>query len=114
MLVVVRDDAVLLLRRPERGVWAGLWSLPQRDGHDLDGLLSDVQALGIGASAPAEALARFGHAFTHYRIDVQPWRLPAAGEAPPAGPALRWQRLDALDAVGLPQPVRRLIESSAR
>ena len=114
MLVVAHADTVLLTRRPERGVWARLWSVPQRDGHDLEALLAEVHALGVATAGPAEALPRFGHAFTHYRIDVQPWRLQAAEPAPPSAADLRWQPLDALGALGLPQPVRRLLEASVR
>ncbi|HEX3096850.1 MAG TPA: A/G-specific adenine glycosylase [Usitatibacter sp.] len=112
MLVVLAAGEVLLEKRPSSGIWGGLWSLPEADV----------------AIAPAEALARdwgieaaevsplepFEHAFTHFTLDVTPWRIRARGmkrlaEAKPA----TWLPLAELDGAALPSPVRRLLRSVA-
>jgi A/G-specific adenine glycosylase len=101
---------VLLVRRPERGVWAGLWSLPEFD--DLDSALAAVARWrGRG-----EALPAIRHVLTHFDWHLQPLRsdLPArtaraAREALADSLAGRWvSSVDAL-TMSLPAPVRLLL-----
>ncbi|EQD55994.1 hypothetical protein B1B_09112, partial [mine drainage metagenome] len=48
------DGAVWLERRPERGIWGGLWCLPQFDNSaDAAGYLERM----LGERAPARPLA---------------------------------------------------------
>jgi A/G-specific adenine glycosylase len=109
-----RDD-VLLVRRPERGVWAGLWSLPE---------LSDLTAAQAHASqwsGSGVALPPIDHALTHFDWRLQPlrWDLPArTGAALRARIAAQWDgarwlaQADAL-SMSLPSPVRRLLTSAS-
>jgi A/G-specific adenine glycosylase len=105
-----RDD-VLLVRRPERGVWAGLWSLPE---------LSDLAAARAQAaqwSGQGVALPPIDHALTHFDWHLQPlrWDLPArtgaaARERIAASlGAARWLPLTAALSMSLPSPVRKLL-----
>ncbi|GIK86784.1 MAG: A/G-specific adenine glycosylase [Betaproteobacteria bacterium] len=107
LLVCEREGRLLLERRPARGVWAGLWSLPELPlGEDAAAF---VQAsLGV-RPARSEAMAPVEHAFTHFTLTMHPVRLPLV-DAPDHAPAeRRWfGREDAL-GLGLPAPVRRLI-----
>jgi len=106
-------DQVLLVRRPERGVWAGLWSLPE---------LADLAAAHRVATdwpGRGEALPPIEHALTHFDWRLLPlrWSLPArTGEVARARIARelggRWLvHSDAL-AMSLPAPVRRLLSES--
>ena len=107
-----RDD-VLLVRRPERGVWAGLWSLPE---------MSDLAAARAHASqwsGQGVALPPIDHALTHFDWRLQPlrWDLPprtgvAARERIAASlGAARWLPLHAALAMSLPSPVRKLLSA---
>jgi len=115
LMLVLRDDGgrVLLARRPPAGVWAGLWSLPEADDH--------VAARAfLGRHAPVdfeagEALPAFDHVFSHFRLRIEPlrWRLPAPDQVRVGdNDDLRWFALEGLDDVGLPAPVRKLLESN--
>ena len=77
---------MLLEKRPPSGIWGGLWSLPEvapargpcsgaRDGYG-------IEAVSI------EPLAPFEHAFTHFTLEVLPWRIEARGAtaSPPRNP----------------------------
>ncbi len=101
------DGAILLERRPDRGVWGGLWSLPEF-ASDTD--LEQWLAARLGDVA-AEALAPVEHAFTHFRLRIHPRRVRLwAALADVADGARRdWYRPDAAPG-GLPAPVRRLAE----
>ncbi|HSC01356.1 MAG TPA: A/G-specific adenine glycosylase, partial [Burkholderiaceae bacterium] len=104
-----RED-VLLVRRPERGVWAGLWSLPE---------FADLRAARAVATrwrGKADALPAVDHALTHFDWHLQPLRceLPvrtaaATREAIAAALGGRWVETAEALRMGLPAPVRRLL-----
>ena len=105
---------VLLVRRPERGVWAGLWSLPEFG--DLGSAMSAVESWrGRG-----HALPPIRHALTHFDWQLQPlrWDLPsrlagATRDAIASRLGGRWVGdADAL-RMSLPAPVRQLLSEPA-
>ena len=102
-------DKVWLLQRPARGVWAGLWSLPEFDS------LVALQAATAGWPGRGEAMPAFVHVLTHFDWHLQPlrWTLPAATSArevarlTAAWPEGRWFAIDEALALGLPAPLRK-------
>ncbi|WP_386067058.1 A/G-specific adenine glycosylase [Tahibacter sp. UC22_41] len=110
-MLVLRDAAgrVLLQRRPASGVWAELWSLPETDSIEH----APRAARAVGADvANARTLTAFVHVFSHYRLEITPL-LARADVLPRAADRddLRWcAAADYLD-LGLPAPVRRLLQS---
>ena len=108
MLVVLSRGEVLLEKRPAKGIWGGLWSLPEADAG-----ASPAEALardwGLEA-AEVTALAPFEHTFTHYTLEVEPWRIRPSrqGRLNDARPAT-WLPLADLAGAALPSPVRKLL-----
>ncbi len=107
-----RND-VLLVRRPERGVWAGLWSLPEMS--DMEAALAQAkQWSGQGVPLP-----EIDHALTHFDWRLQPlrWDLPArTGTATrqriaASLGAARWLSVNEALAMSLPSPVRKLLSN---
>jgi A/G-specific adenine glycosylase len=99
---------VLVARRPSRGIWGGLFAPPQfADAGAASAFIAERFA---GAAAP-QRLATLRHAFTHFDLDMEPWvvRLTDRADRVEEGEA-RWLELGALEAVGLPAPVARLLE----
>ncbi|MFN2644141.1 MAG: A/G-specific adenine glycosylase [Burkholderiales bacterium] len=94
-LVLRRNGAVLLERRPAPGIWGGLWCFPELKG-----------------SAPAgKRLAPIEHGFTHFRLRIRPL-LVKSGSARYANRALTpisWMTFDEAQAAALPAPVRSLL-----
>jgi len=106
------EGRVLLQRRPPTGVWAGLWSLPESADRDAASRWHESHLCGdFGA---AEALAPVPHAFTHYRVALHPlrWRDARPRDAVRDNPDLRWFERAQLGRLGIPAPVRRLLESA--
>ncbi len=108
-MLVLRDaqGRVLLERRGPNGVWSGLWSLPEADSADA----ARSRARQYAQVTGDELLAGFTHAFTHYRLQVTPllFRCNVASTGVADHPDLRWCAADALEQLGLPTPVRRLL-----
>lgn len=108
LLLLERHGEILLEKRPARGVWAGLWSLPELDA---------------GADAVAHCHRRFGarvalrpqlpaieHGFTHFRLTLHPQ--PCAVRAWPCradAPGLLWLPRADVGAAALPAPIKRLL-----
>ncbi|MBE5313790.1 MAG: A/G-specific adenine glycosylase [Xanthomonadales bacterium] len=112
LLLVDTQGRVLLERRPETGVWAELWSLPEC-GENADAELA-AHALPARLDGPAEALSGFRHTFSHYHLDVQPlrWRARAiegVGEISNKSPQRGWFSAAEFASLGLPAPVRKLL-----
>ncbi|WP_310740732.1 A/G-specific adenine glycosylase [Ideonella alba] len=103
------DGAHWLLPRPARGVWAGLWSLPECAD------AADAQAAVQGWTGTATPGETFTHVLTHRDMVITPWQFRFSGEAPSAEqlqhrwPGGRWVASAELDAVGLPAPLTRLL-----
>ncbi len=111
-MLLVEDDRgrVLLRRRPPTGVWAALWSLPEHA--DAEASRAWFEQHLAGDFAHAEALAPVLHGFTHYRLRILPMRIAGVRPRDAVGdnPGLRWASRAELQAIGLPAPVRRLLE----
>ena len=111
-MLLVEDDRgrVLLQRRPPTGVWAALWSLPEHADAAASREWFDQHL--AGDFARAEALAPVLHGFTHYRLRILPMRIAGVRPRDAVGdnPGLRWASRAELQAIGLPAPVRRLLE----
>ena len=113
LMLLLRDEAgrVLLERRPPTGVWSGLWSLPEASDHDQ---AREFVARHAHVDFEShQALAQIEHTFSHFRLHIVPLQWIDAAPAPRISDndALRWQSLSALTDVGLPAPVRKLLEN---
>jgi A/G-specific adenine glycosylase len=116
LLLAMRGASVLLQERPPAGIWGGLWSLPELDRQAPDAALAGA---GLLPEAPLEEVARFDHAFTHFRMKARVWRadLGAGGCGTPIvardGPPVRWLPIGDAANAPLPRPVRTLLEALA-
>ena len=112
LLVLQRPDgAVLLERRPERGIWGGLWSLPQfEDAAGAEAWL----AARLPAGPALQPLAAIEHAFTHFDLVMTPLLGHCARYDGAPDPAqFAWYSLAAPDALGLPAPILRFLQRLA-
>ncbi|HEY4998926.1 MAG TPA: NUDIX domain-containing protein, partial [Usitatibacter sp.] len=110
MLVVLSRGEVLLEKRPASGIWGGLWSLPELDVEASPReFLSREWGLEV---ARVDRLEPFDHAFTHFTLEVEPWRVELAKASRLAeGKAATWLALTELAGAALPSPVRKLLRS---
>lgn len=111
MLILINGDGEILLeRRPPSGIWGGLWSLPaDDDGRCLQ------QRLAIKTSE-LQPLPILKHQLTHIQMSIQ----PLIGLTEPVAKSVEctsdqgWFGQDEWPNLGLPKPVRQLLETHWR
>jgi A/G-specific adenine glycosylase len=110
LLWITHGPAVLLQRRPDKGIWGRLWCLPVYDSADqLQAALGDWR---LGADQPCLRMASVGHDLTHFRLTLTPWRLalPAEFALPARAQDIgQWVSTQMLTEKGLPKPIKTLL-----
>ena len=109
MLIANDRGRVFLERRPEAGIWGGLWSLPELDDRSVDEWCREK--LG-GAAAATERWQTLRHSFSHYDLDIQPilLRIDSRLSKVSDGSDTTWYRLDEAPPGGIAAPVQSLID----
>lgn len=118
--VPVRETHVLLLRtasgdilleqRPDKGIWGGLYSLPEAGDADQAARLAEGF---INREAPEPLLLpSFEHTFSHFRLTIRPllWDACAAKMQIRDNARMRWATPDELHQLGLPAPIQKLLK----
>jgi A/G-specific adenine glycosylase len=98
-----REGAVWLEKRPAKGIWAGLYCLPVFESRDA-----------LQAALPAKTRLHddepFVHVLTHKDLHLHPVGVELAGNSRGVGEG-GWFGAGDLARLGLPAPIRRLLES---
>jgi len=112
LIAMDAEGHVLLERRPESGIWGGLWCLPEFETEPGARLYAEQHL--SGASLEFEPLGVVEHAFTHFDLVVAPLLARCAGHAGVMeGAETVWYDLQAPAAIGLPAPIKALLERIA-
>ncbi len=108
MLIIRMGQDVLLEKRPQKGIWAGLWSFPEISMTDI---ASEIALNRFGLTAePDEPLAIVNHAFTHYKLAITPQPLQVVSMLKkPLLPGYIWLPIKEAIGAALPTPVRNLL-----
>jgi A/G-specific adenine glycosylase len=111
MLVAMRDDgAVLLERRPETGIWGGLWCLPEFETVAAASVYAGETL--AGAEAQPQPLSIVEHTFTHFDLAITPLLTMCCGQAGVMdSPATLWYNAREPARIGLPAPIKTLLET---
>jgi A/G-specific adenine glycosylase len=100
---------ILLEQRPQQGIWGGLWSFPEITLEDHGQAHSEAH---YGKVARYTQSPQFRHTFSHYHLDIQPTMvtLDKAQTMIRSDDQQRWYKLEELHALGMPAPVKKLID----
>jgi A/G-specific adenine glycosylase len=109
--LIVRNDIgeLLMQRRPESGIWGGLYSLPEADlKFDFERMPLPLEQLRFVKELPA-----LKHVFTHFQLFATPHLARAKPISQLASPQLNanylWVSPSELQQLGLPAPVKKLL-----
>jgi len=105
-----RQSAILLEKRPVRGIWGGLWSLPECPVQtDLKTFCQETFGLKILIKETWDPLR---HTFTHFHLNIHPVVCQLKPE--PKNFSLekkyQWHSRHETHKLGLPAPIKRLLE----
>ena len=93
MILYRVGDRVLLVHREGKGVWRGLWSLPEADEIPPN----------------AQMVGEFSHRFTHYALHARVFSVPVGRRTAPEIPDGRWVSRQEMQTEAIPTPVRRFL-----
>ena len=108
MLVIINQNEVLLEKRPQTGIWGGLWSLPEIGMHEI---ASEVAQSRLGLEVETEEpLALINHAFTHFKLAITPQPLLVIKQTLQAqAPNMIWLPINDAISAAIPTPVRKIL-----
>ena len=109
MILAKANGQIYLERRPEAGIWGGLWSLPELDGRSISDWCNEVLGSAATETVSWDVLR---HSFSHYDLDIQPIVVRVESDAGKVADAnaRTWHRLDDAPPGGMAAPVRKLID----
>ncbi|MGI9233739.1 MAG: A/G-specific adenine glycosylase [Woeseiaceae bacterium] len=109
MVIASTAEGVYLERRPEAGIWGGLWSLPELDDRSVENWCQDELD---ATAAVTESWQLLRHSFSHYDLDIQPILVRVDSPLRKVADSDRttWYRPDENPPGGIAAPVRRLLD----
>jgi len=111
--IFVHEGMLFVRRRPQGGLWSGLWEFPSevhRDGRSVRGLVKSLaNSAGLTLHGGSEAAGRVAHRLTHRALtfDVHLAGVVERGETPPHK---RWVSQRQIDGLSLSTAHRRILE----
>jgi len=110
MLIIRMGNEILLEKRPQKGIWAGLWSLPEIS---MVAIATEAakQQFGI-ETEPEETLQIVNHAFTHFKLSItpQPLQVTCAPKQRQTSGYI-WLTIEEAIGAAIPTPVRNILLS---
>ncbi|HSW93365.1 MAG TPA: A/G-specific adenine glycosylase [Gammaproteobacteria bacterium] len=114
LLVIRHKETVFLQKRPATGIWGGLWSLPEYAGFIEENSL--FERCENEFNLIPQKIVRgviFRHTFSHYHLDILPiyLKVKATSTRNMTNQDEIWYNPDGQQKIGLPAPVKKIMES---
>jgi A/G-specific adenine glycosylase len=108
MLMIIRRKEILLERRPSKGIWGGLWCLPEMPvNEDISSYCDQKFGLKIKQLAHMPSV---DHSFTHLKLRIHPRSMLADSKNLVVNKGEQeWIPLCRVMELGIPAPVRSLL-----
>ena len=109
MVLANHDGHIYLERRPESGIWGGLWSLPELGETGIEDWCRERLEAEPREIVDWQVLR---HSFSHYDLDIRPILVRTAAPLSKVADSddARWHQLDTELPGGMAAPVSKLIE----
>ncbi len=106
-LVLSNEQQVLMEKRPQTGIWGGLWSLPEFSSEE-DIVMHTEQRFQTQVTN-ITPLNSFRHTFSHYHLDIEPSYIRIDEISVMIEEKYQWFSWKDAIALGLPTPIRSLL-----
>ncbi|SOD40211.1 A/G-specific adenine glycosylase [Nitrosovibrio sp. Nv4] len=113
LLVLMKQNMILLEKRPATGIWGGLWCLPEMPV-SKNAVEYCMQNFGMKVKPPAQ-MQPFDHTFTHFKLRIYPQSLQVVSCSVATGSKGQdrgesiWMTADDALKAAIPSPVRKLL-----
>lgn len=107
MLVLQYGRQIMLEKRPNKGIWGGLWSLPEVE---MSSIATEVAKEKFNLiTEPQEPLGVINHVFTHFKLAITPQPLEVLEKPSGSLNAAIWLDIDDALGAAIPTPVRTIL-----
>ncbi len=109
LIMLSENNEILLEKRPNHGIWGGLFSLPEAS----DALQAQILAKQFILRTEKYAqLTTISHQFSHFQLAIQPivWRKCARKVHIMDNDRYQWIAHQQLSQIGLPAPIKKLLQ----
>ena len=108
MLAILHHQQILLERRSEKGIWGGLYSLPE---YETDADIRQIIQENFKAEIDAHrVLTPFTHVFTHFKLDIQPHAVEIRFLPKSLPEKYHWHPLQEALQAAIPTPIRHILQ----
>jgi A/G-specific adenine glycosylase len=100
-------NEILLEQRPLKGIWGGLYSLPEfLTQKTLQAFLTKY----FTQESDLEPLAPIKHTFTHFHLNITPFKAKVKSQRKTHRFENKcWQKIANLSTIGLPAPIQKIL-----
>ena len=106
MVIIKHHDEVLLIKRPQGGIWSGLWSLPQYENKSATPRAWIKKNFGLDVSLIEKDL-NASTIFTHYKLDITYSILEARSQR--AKSPHTWLSLNTIEGAAIPAIIKKIL-----
>jgi len=106
MVIIKYHDEVLLIKRPQGGIWAGLWSLPQYEDESLSARTWVKKYFGLETNLIENDL-KASTTFTHYKLDIAYSILEAKSQRTKMPHT--WLSLNSIEGAAIPAVIKKIL-----
>ena len=106
MVIIKHHDEVLLIKKPQGGIWSGLWSLPQYENKSATPRAWIKKNFGLEVSLIEKDL-KASTIFTHYKLDITYSILEARSQR--AKSPHTWLSLNTIEGAAIPAIIKKIL-----
>jgi A/G-specific adenine glycosylase len=106
MVIIKYHDEILLVKRPEGGIWGGLWSLPQYENKSITPKAWVKKQFGLETSLLKKDL-KASTTFTHFKLEITYNILEAKSQR--AKIAHTWLSLNSIEGAAIPSIIKKIL-----
>lgn len=113
MLMLLNNQQVLLEKRPDSGIWGGLFSLPELAYENESKVEEACQHFGeLDSIVPLDKIT---HGFTHFKLEISPYQCNLASRMNMIAEDTHvWYPLERCVDAPLPAPIKKLLTQIAK
>lgn len=113
-LFIQQKEQIYLEKRPDKGIWGGLWSVPEIVGEPNQQSIQQLCAGELGfKQLDVQHMPAFRHTFTHYHLEIHPVLISVSTKRSKhleQRPQI-WYNLRHPTSVGLPRPIQTILRA---